>query len=111
MADYVLTPRGKLVSGISLTDHFNTLVAGVVQMQIVQEEVDRFVFRIVRGPEFGSASLEQIRAGWGALRPGDPLRVQLRRFHSPGAVRQVSLLHIQGGEDVCHDLRVDGADD
>jgi phenylacetate-CoA ligase len=62
VADYVVTPRGELVSGISLTDHFNTLVPGVVQMQIVQEEVDRFVFRIVRGPAFGPASLEKIRA-------------------------------------------------
>ena len=56
-ADYVITPRGEYVSGISLTDHFNTLIPGVVQLQIVQEELDRFRFRIVQ------------RAG---LRPGKP---------------------------------------
>ena len=60
VADYVLTPRGELVSGISLTDHFNTLVPGVVQMQIVQEEIDRFLFRIVRGPDYGEASARKI---------------------------------------------------
>src|SRR5258707_1233614 len=39
-ADYVVTPRGQLVSGISLTDHFATLVPGVAQLQIIQESVD-----------------------------------------------------------------------
>jgi phenylacetate-CoA ligase len=61
VADYVVTPRGELVSGISLTDHFNTMVPGVIQMQIIQEEIDQFVFRIVRGPDFGPQSLERIR--------------------------------------------------
>jgi phenylacetate-CoA ligase len=60
VADYVVTPRGRLVSGISLTDHFNTLVPGVAQMQIVQEALDHFIFRIVKGPEFCAASLNRI---------------------------------------------------
>ncbi len=60
IADYVLTPDGKMVSGISLTDHFNTKVPGVFQMQIVQEELDRFVLRIVKTSDFGAASLARI---------------------------------------------------
>lgn len=60
VADYVVTSRGEFISGISLTDHFNTKIPGVVQLQIVQEEVDRFLFRIVRGPDFGPASLDTI---------------------------------------------------
>lgn len=62
VADYVVTPRGEYVSGISLTDHFNTMIPGVVQLQIIQEELDRFLFRIVKGPEFGPNSLEKIAA-------------------------------------------------
>lgn len=62
IADYVVTPRGALISGISLTENFAVLVPGVAQLQIVQEELDRFVFRIVRGAEFGSASLDTIRS-------------------------------------------------
>ncbi|MCC6124168.1 MAG: phenylacetate--CoA ligase family protein [Pirellulales bacterium] len=62
IADYVLTPGGRLVSGISLTDHFNTMVPGVVQMQIVQEEVDRFTFRIVRDDAFGPVSYDALKA-------------------------------------------------
>lgn len=61
IADYVVTRSGKFISGISLTDHFNTKVPGVVQMQIVQEEIDRFVLRIVKTHEFGPQSLETIR--------------------------------------------------
>ena len=33
----------------------------MAQVQIVQEEVSRFVFRIVRGPDFGPASLRRLR--------------------------------------------------
>jgi phenylacetate-CoA ligase len=62
VADYVVTPSGELVSGISLTDHFGTVVPGIAQLQIVQETIDRLLFRIVRDPCFGPASLEQLQA-------------------------------------------------
>ena len=39
---YVLTPRGELVSGISLTENFAMLIPGLAQLQIIQEQVDRF---------------------------------------------------------------------
>jgi phenylacetate-CoA ligase len=61
VADYVVTPRGELISGISLTENFAVLVPGIAQLQIVQEEVDRFVFRIVKAPDFGPPSLDKIR--------------------------------------------------
>jgi phenylacetate-CoA ligase len=60
-ADYVVTPSGRLISGISLTENFALEVPGLAQLQIVQEAVDRFRFRMVRGPEFGPASLERTR--------------------------------------------------
>lgn len=60
-SDYVTTEQGELVSGISLTENFAMQIAGVAQMQIVQEEVTRFRFRIVRGHDFGDSSLEQLR--------------------------------------------------
>lgn len=62
VADYVVTPRGELISGISLTENFAVMVPGIAQLQIVQEELDRFVFRIVRGPDFGEVSLATIRS-------------------------------------------------
>jgi phenylacetate-CoA ligase len=51
-ADYVVTASGHRISGISLTENFATLVPGIAQLQIVQEEVERFRFRIVPAPEF-----------------------------------------------------------
>jgi phenylacetate-CoA ligase len=57
-ADYVVTPAGQLISGISLTENFALQVPGVVQFQIVQERLERFVFRLVRGPDFGPDSLK-----------------------------------------------------
>ena len=60
IADYVVTPRGDLISGISLTENFAVMVPGVAQLQIVQEDVAHFVFRIVRAPDFGDESLDVI---------------------------------------------------
>jgi phenylacetate-CoA ligase len=59
-ADFVLTPRGELISGISLTENFALHVPGVAQLQIVQEELAYFRFRIVRGPDFGPPSLDRL---------------------------------------------------
>ncbi len=59
-ADYVVTAAGELISGISLTENFALHVPGVAQIQIVQEAVDQFLFRIVKGPDFGPASLERL---------------------------------------------------
>jgi phenylacetate-CoA ligase len=55
-ADYVVTADGRLISGISLTENFAVLVPGVAQIQIIQEQLRRFVFRIVRGADWTSAS-------------------------------------------------------
>jgi phenylacetate-CoA ligase len=61
VADYVVLPGGRLISGISLTENFAMLVPGLAQFQIVQEAPMRFRFRIVRGPDFGPGSLAEIR--------------------------------------------------
>lgn len=55
-SDYVTSESGELISGISLTENFAMHVPGVAQMQIVQESRTHFRFRVVRGPDFGSAS-------------------------------------------------------
>jgi phenylacetate-CoA ligase len=59
-ADFVVTATGELISGISLTENFALHVPGVAQLQIVQQEVRRFLFRVVRGADFGPASLRRI---------------------------------------------------
>ena len=59
-ADYVTTARGELISGISLTENFACELPGVAQLQIIQETVQRFRFRMVRGPAFGPATLDRL---------------------------------------------------
>jgi phenylacetate-CoA ligase len=59
-ADYVLTPDGRLISGISLTENFALLITGAAQVQIVQESLERFTIRLVPGDDFTDASYRQI---------------------------------------------------
>jgi len=59
-ADYVLTPTGNLISGISLTENFALLITGAAQVQIVQESLRRIVVRLVPDDSFGPASRGQI---------------------------------------------------
>ncbi len=61
IADYVYTPEGKLISGISLTENFAGLVAGIGQLQIVQDRIDHVLFRIVRDTNFSDESLVRIK--------------------------------------------------
>lgn len=61
-ADYVVTPAGDLVSGISLTENFALLIAGAAQVQIVQEEVTHLRIRLVPDEQFTAESRRQIAA-------------------------------------------------
>jgi len=54
VADYVLTPDGNYISGISLTENFALHLPGVKQMQIVQERINQLEFKIVKGESFNS---------------------------------------------------------
>lgn len=56
VADFLITPEGMLVSGISLTDHFAGHIPGVAEIQIVQQESDLLILNIVKGHEFGPDS-------------------------------------------------------
>lgn len=60
-SDYVTTEHGELVSGISLTENFAMHVPGVAQLQIVQETITQFVFRIVRDSSFDDDSRGRLR--------------------------------------------------
>jgi phenylacetate-CoA ligase len=59
-ADYVVTPAGGLISGISLTENFALHIAGAAQVQIVQEAVTFLRIRMVTDEGFTDASRRQI---------------------------------------------------
>jgi phenylacetate-CoA ligase len=60
-SDFVLRPDGKKVSGISLTDNFGANIPGAEQVQIVQDQQDHIIVRLVRGPAFNSESITAIQ--------------------------------------------------
>jgi phenylacetate-CoA ligase len=59
-ADYVLTPDGGLVSGISLTENFALHIPGAAQVQVVQESLSRLVIRLVPGDGFSDTSRQKV---------------------------------------------------
>jgi phenylacetate-CoA ligase len=60
VADNIVTPDGRIVSGISITDHI-VEVEGIRQVQIVQESLSEVVFRIVRDSRFSPQSEAVLR--------------------------------------------------
>jgi phenylacetate-CoA ligase len=80
-ADYIVTPEGYFVSGISLTENFANLLSGVRQLQIIQERLDYLVFRIVKAEDF-SVKTEQQIAGLVKERFGSRMRYSLEYVES-----------------------------
>ena len=61
-ADYVLAPDGRLISGISLTDHFATEIRGATQVQLVQDLRTAIRLRIVPDEQFDDMSRARVTA-------------------------------------------------
>lgn len=61
VADYVVTPEGSYISGISLTENFAMQLPGIKQMQIVQEKIDQLTFRIVKGESFSEDTVADLQ--------------------------------------------------
>jgi phenylacetate-CoA ligase len=59
-ADFVVTPAGALISGISLTENFAMHISGAAQVQIVQETRTELVVRLVADSQFTDASRKQV---------------------------------------------------
>jgi phenylacetate-CoA ligase len=56
IADFLITPKGKMISGISLTDHFGANIPGVNQIQIVQDDIDKIRINIVKSNTYDENS-------------------------------------------------------
>ncbi len=59
-ADFVVTPAGALISGISLTENFALHIRGAAQVQIVQETTTHLRVRLVKDDAFSDASHRQL---------------------------------------------------
>ncbi|HID39962.1 MAG TPA: phenylacetate--CoA ligase family protein [Calditrichaeota bacterium] len=59
-ADYIITPEGNYISGISLTENFAMQLPGIKQLQIVQDKIDHLIFRIVKSSITDQSRIEKI---------------------------------------------------
>jgi phenylacetate-CoA ligase len=75
-ADFLVTPRGVLVAGVSLVERTLTAIPGLEQLQIIQEKIDEVVLNVVGdeaySPETERALLREMRV---ALGDGVQLRI------------------------------------
>jgi phenylacetate-CoA ligase len=60
-ADFVVTPSGRMISGISLTENFALHIPGTAQVQIVQESLTDLCIRLVPDQGFGAGSQRKIQ--------------------------------------------------
>jgi phenylacetate-CoA ligase len=60
-SDFVIRPDGTYVSGISLTDNFGAKIPGVRQIQLMQDQTDHIVIRVVVDGTFGAESRDVIQ--------------------------------------------------
>lgn len=61
-SDILFAPDGRRISGISILDTFMIHVKGVKQAQIVQDELDHVLLRVVPAPEFDDSTGPELRA-------------------------------------------------
>ncbi len=59
-ADFVVTPSGSLISGISLTENFAMHIRGAAQVQIIQETTTHLRVRLVKDDAFDDVSHRQL---------------------------------------------------
>ncbi len=59
-ADFVVTPAGSLISGISLTENFAMHINGAAQVQIIQETTTHLRVRLVKDDTFSDVSHRQL---------------------------------------------------
>ena len=56
-SDFIVTPEGRLVFGISVLDNLTIHIPGFKQAQIIQEEIDHLHFKIVKGQGYSEESV------------------------------------------------------
>ncbi len=61
VADFLIRSDGSRVAGISLIERTLTLIDGIKQMQIVQNDIDDFVLNLVPGANFGPDTERRLR--------------------------------------------------
>jgi phenylacetate-CoA ligase len=77
-ADFLQRRDGSKVAGISLVEKTLTAIAGIAQLQIIQEQLDEFVLNVVHGPDFSEESERDLSRAMHEVF-GDDVRVHVRK--------------------------------
>ena len=97
-ADFVVTPAGDMISGISLTENFALHIPGVAQLQLVQETRTLLRLRLVPDAQFGPGQPRQNQHARGRpVRADDAARGRVGIRYRPGSKWEVSVLYFAGG--------------
>lgn len=59
-SDFLYTPEGRRISGISILDTVTIHIPGFRQVQVVQERIDELTFNVVRDARFSDVSLARL---------------------------------------------------
>ncbi len=60
-SDFLYTPEGKMISGISILDTFVIHIKGFKQVQIIQNEIGKIILKIIKDENFGEHSLQALK--------------------------------------------------
>jgi phenylacetate-CoA ligase len=52
VTDFIVTPEGKIVSGVALATYMITNIKGVGQVQLVQNEMSALKIKLIRNPQY-----------------------------------------------------------
>lgn len=77
VADFLLRTDGTRVAGVSLIENTLTKIPGIEQMQIVQEQLDRIVLKIVPEPRFASEARPELQRYFESTFPGSRIEIDL----------------------------------
>jgi phenylacetate-CoA ligase len=77
VADFLVRDDGTQVAGVSLIENTLTRIPGIEQMQIVQEQLDRIVLRIVADPGGAAEARPALRNYFEATFPGARIDIEL----------------------------------
>jgi hypothetical protein len=60
VTDFIVTPDGKILSGVALATYMITNIKGIGQVQLVQEEKDALKIKMIRNPLYTDATSKEL---------------------------------------------------
>lgn len=81
VTDFIVTPEGKIVSGVALATYMITNIEGVGQVQLVQETRDRLTVKLVRNDRYTGETSKSLLSNARKFL-GDGIRIEIEYVDS-----------------------------